>query len=196
MVPIFAGYALITWYFAALHRRRVLGVAAVVAGLIGLILLNWFHIKLGQWSKGEIYVPVMQSITYPYTVLVVAVGAFICCIPRHNGSVCSGCRYSLAGLDPSAGMLICPECGLKNATRDAYRRSGADRASFDRSDDPGNSAPRQPRPRRGGEDHHKPIVMRKVQRLPADDAPEPAEREDREREAPDQRPAEQAQHAR
>ena len=51
MVPLFVGYAMLIWYFAAMHRREVLGALAVLAGLLGLVLLNWFHIMLGRWTS-------------------------------------------------------------------------------------------------------------------------------------------------
>ena len=141
MVPLFVGYAMLIWYFAAMHRREVLGALAVLAGLLGLVLLNWFHIMLGRWTEGEIYVPVLQTVTYPYSALVVAVGVFIWAIPRRVGLACTACRYDLEGLDPMGGVIVCPECGAKNATRAAYRPSGADRTSFDADDDRSNTAP-------------------------------------------------------
>jgi len=141
LVPLFVGYALLTWYLAARYRRRLPGGIAVLGGLIGLVLLNWLHIKLGQWTDGEIFVPVLQTITYPYSVLVVVVGVFIFCIPREIPNRCVRCRYSLDGLTTIRGMLICPECGKKNPTRSAYRRSGIDRGSFITDDDRRNSKP-------------------------------------------------------
>ena len=162
LVPLFVGYALVTWYLAAKHRRRLLGGFVVLGALIGLVLLNWFHIKLGQWTHGEIFVPVLQTITYPYSILVVVVAVFIFCIPRETGDRCVKCRYSLDGLTTIRGMLICPECGKKNPTRSAYRRSGIDRGSFITDDDRRNSAP-DPSPRGPGAQNQ--------QRHPADETP-------------------------
>lgn len=181
MVPLFVGYALMIWYLAAKHRRRVRGALAVVAGFVGLVLLNWLHIKMGEWTEGEIFVPVLQTITYPYSVLVVVVGVFIVCIPREGGPLCVGCRYSLSGLAAVDGVLVCPECGAKNPTRSAFRKSGADREDFS-SDDSRRKKPR----------HTADAGVRSASR----GAPEPAGAQDQQRHAPDEPPAEQAQHAR
>ena len=194
MVPFFVGYALIVWYFVSVNRRRVLGAIAVLLGLIGLLALNYLHIKLGHWTNGEIYVPVMQSITYPYTVLVVAVGAFIWSIPRDRGDLCTRCRYSLEGLEPGGAMLICPECGFKNAGRAAYRRSGVDRHSLSGNDDRSNARARVTRHpttnNAGVREAGRPIV---VGPLAAQHPPDPAHNQDRERQPADERPAERAE---
>lgn len=187
MVPLFVGYALVIWYLAAVHRRRAIGVLAVLGGLAGLVLLNWVHIKMGEWSDGEMFVPVLQTITYPYSALVVAVGVFIVCIPRETELRCRGCRYSLSGLLAIEGVIVCPECGVKNQTRAAYRRSGADRESF-RGDDSRENIRTGP----GGFRRHSGPADRSA----ADRAPEPAGREDQQGHAADQPPAEQAEHAR
>ncbi len=177
MVPLFVGYALIVWYLAGRHRRRLPGIVAVALGLLGLIAINWFHIQVGHWTRGEIYVPVLQSITYPYTVLVAVVGVFIWSIPRDLGERCGRCGYSLEGLEPSGSSVVCPECGVKHATRAAYRRSGADRRDLSGDDDRGNT--------------HERFAGRSA----SEQAPHPAHGEDRERQAPDERPAEHAQAA-
>jgi len=201
LVPLFVGYAMLIWYFAAMHRREVLGALAVLAGLLGLVLLNWFHIMLGRWTEGEIYVPVLQTVTYPYSALVVAVGVFIWAIPRRVGLACTACRYDLEGLDPMGGVIVCPECGAKNATRAAYRPSGADRTSFDADDDRSNTAPgfeRAPSVARKGwfrEDSGAPPRVVSLRSAP-EEAPRAARDEDREGEPADERPAEQAQPAR
>ena len=184
MVPLFVGYALVIWYLAAVHRRRVIGVLAVLVGLAGLVLLNWVHIKMGEWSNGEIFVPVLQTITYPYSALVVAVGVFIVCIPRDTGLRCRGCKYCLAGLGAIGGVIVCPECGAKNQTQAAYRRSGADRQSLQGDDSRENI-------RAGPHGHRRPLG-----RSAADRAPDPAGREDQQGHTADQSPAEQAEHAR
>ena len=209
MVPLFVGYALIVWFFAGKHRRRLVGALAVVLGLLGLIALNYLHIKLGEWTNGDIFVPVMQSLTYPYTLLVVMVGGFIWAIPREQADRCARCGYSLEGLEPpvgspvgtAGGFLVCPECGFRHATRESYRRSGADREHFQGTDDRANTHPRFIEPRRRargasgfehgpehGPEQEAPIVVR-APSAPGR-PPEPAHGEDREGQPADERPPE------
>jgi hypothetical protein len=202
VVPIFVGYAMIVWYLTAKHRRRVFGALAVATGLLGLVALNWLHIMLGRWTEGEIYVPVLQTVTYPYTALVVAVGVFIWAIPNRVGEACHACSYDLDGLDPAGGVLVCPECGMKNATRGAYRPSGADRSSFDADDDRRNTAPGFERApavaakRWFREDSGPPPRVVGSPRSAPEQAPRAADQQDREGQPADERPAEQAQPAR
>lgn len=145
MVPLFVGYALIVWMLAARHRRQVGGFAAVAVGVLGLFALNVLHTKLNDWTEGGIHLPVLRSIFYPYTVLVGAVGAFIACLPRRHEIGCRWCGYSLTGLMEMGGEFVCPECGRRQTTGTAYRRSGADRADLRVSDlTPGRSAPQGP----------------------------------------------------
>lgn len=147
MIPLFVGYAMIVWVLAARYRRQLAGFAAVAAGLLGLLGLNHLHTKLGDWSEGEIYLPVLRSIMYPYTGLVAMVGVFIACIPRVSSTGCRRCGYSLYGLEELGGVLICPECGGRHPIPAVYRRSGADRDDYrgtDRVAPPGRSAADQP----------------------------------------------------
>lgn len=134
MIPIFVGYALIVWYAAARHRRRLGGFVAVGLGLLGLIALNVLHGLLNVWTNGEIHLPVLRSIMYPYTAFVFAVGGFIACLPRSSSTGCSRCGYPLAGLEGESGVVTCPECGNRHAAGRSYRRSGADRDDLRISD--------------------------------------------------------------
>jgi endogenous inhibitor of DNA gyrase (YacG/DUF329 family) len=173
--------------------------------MTGLLCLNWFHVQLGEWTKGEIYVPVLQTITYPYTALVVVVGGFIWTIPRHRGERCGTCGYSLDGLEAVGMAVTCPECGTRHAVHGSYRRSGTDRQSFETDDDLANTherfaTARTPRARSA---EASPTVVRLGPTGPVatnastpQDAPEPADREDGEGQAADQRPAERAEAAR
>ena len=205
MVPLFVGYALSVWYFAGLHRRRIAGAVSVGLGMAGLLCLNWFHVQLGEWTKCEIYVPGLQTITYPYTDLVVVVGGFIWAIPRYRGERCGTCGYSLEGLEPVRMAITCPECGTRHAMHGAYRPSGADRRRFDTDDDLANTrVPLVPgRAGSAGDESEPSIVVRLdpseagVGRAgsSAEDAPEPADGEDSERQPADERPAERAEAA-
>lgn len=163
MIPLFVGYAMIVWLLAARHRRRTGGFAAVAAGVFGLLALNALHTKLNDWTDGDIYLPVLRSITYPYTALVGAVGAFIACLPRRHEVGCRWCGYSLTGLMESDGECICPECGRRQWTGATYRRSGADRGDLRGSDlSSERSAPTDPAHHAEGEDQ---------QRQPPDERP-------------------------
>ncbi|USN99990.1 MAG: hypothetical protein H6810_04845 [Phycisphaeraceae bacterium] len=127
MIPLFVGYALVVWVAAARHRRRVGGFLAVLMGLAGLVGLNYLHGLLSDWSGGTIFLPVLRSIMYPYTALVVVIGFYIACLPRTSLVGCAHCGYSLHGLSPRYGIFFCPECGGGTPVQQAYRRSGADR---------------------------------------------------------------------
>lgn len=109
MIPFFAGLALLIWWPACVWRRQWRGVGAVVLGaalLMGIIVL---HIKIGQLTHGQIFVPVFQSIMIPYAVLVVGMAIFIVALPRnHPDGHCAACGYDIRGLAQHAGQ--CPEC--------------------------------------------------------------------------------------
>lgn len=106
----FVLYAVLVWYFAVRWRRRWESFAAVGAGLVGLIVVGYFHLRLNEWSDGQIYLPVMQVLLYPYTLLVAGVGLYIACLPTAVGPMqCVSCRYDLRGLE--RGTEHCPECG-------------------------------------------------------------------------------------
>jgi pimeloyl-ACP methyl ester carboxylesterase len=134
VIPLFVGYALIVWYAAARHRRRLGGFVAVGLGLLGLIALNVLHGLLNVWTQGEIHLPVLRSIMYPYTAFVFAVGGFIACLPRSSATGCVRCGYPLSGLEGASGAVTCPECGRRNEAGRSYRRSGADRDDLRISD--------------------------------------------------------------
>lgn len=111
----FVIYAIAVWGGAVRWRRRCRGFACVLAGLAGLVAFALFHIQLGIWTHGRIFVPVFQSILFPYIALVTAVGFYIACLPtreqvaaRAHG--CGRCGYDVTGLHAAADPR-CPECG-------------------------------------------------------------------------------------
>lgn len=139
-MPIFfVGYALLVWFFAARYRRQLQGFLAVFLGFAGLMALNWLHLKFSAWSKGEIYLPVLQSLMYPYTALVAGIGAYIWCLPRVFSRGCRRCGYDLESLLAENPACVCPECGTPQAIepRPLYRPSGTERADVAASDAPG-----------------------------------------------------------
>ena len=141
MPVFFVGYALAVWALAARWRRAPSGFISVVLGVGGLLALNFLHYKLEQWTDGTIYLPVLQSIMFPYTALVAVVGVFITCLPRVHPWMCRHCHYDLRGLEE--GARLCPECGAATsaAVARSARRSGVDRRSFRSPDVPTESSP-------------------------------------------------------
>lgn len=104
-------YAVILWYLIAQHRRTWRGFAIVAGGFLFLVLVAYFHWLLSKWTHGAVFLPTLQAVLYPYTVLVGVIGFYICCVSRrHVHGHCQKCRYDLAGLEGTE--IICPECGL------------------------------------------------------------------------------------
>ncbi|MAY75157.1 MAG: hypothetical protein CMJ31_10645 [Phycisphaerae bacterium] len=139
-MPIFfVGYALIVWALAARYRRRPAGYLAVAIGFSGLMSLNLLHIKLNDWTEGEIFLPVLQSIMYPYTAFVTGIGVYIACLPHRSNRGCAWCGYDLHGLGSLREPCRCPECGKVAPAEHSYRRSGVDRADLRSGDRPSSS---------------------------------------------------------
>jgi hypothetical protein len=148
MPLFFVGYAFAVWALAARWRRRIPGFLAVLIGTAGLMALNWLHYKLSDWTEGEIYLPVLQSIMYPYTGLVAVVGVFVACIPRIHAWQCRQCGYDLRGLSPDGKHMpgrgaVCPECGtpVAPARPVSTRPSGMDRETMRTPDIPSAPVP-------------------------------------------------------
>lgn len=111
---VFVLYAALVWYAAIRWRRSWLGLLCVLAGLAGVALIAFAHIKLNQWTHGRIYLPVLQVLLYPYGALILMIGLFILTIPRiYAGSQCRKCGYELKGLETH--VRRCPECGTVHA---------------------------------------------------------------------------------
>lgn len=111
---LFVLYAVLVWYACARWRRRLLGFVCVAAGLGGVVGVAIFHIHLNRWTGGRLYLPVLQSLLYPYGVLVTLMGVYIACLPRAMPALhCRKCQYDLAGLEEEDPR--CPECGLAAA---------------------------------------------------------------------------------
>jgi pimeloyl-ACP methyl ester carboxylesterase len=167
VIPLFVGYAMLVWVLAARHRRQIGGFFAVAAGLAGLVGLNWLHSLLNDWTGGQIYLPVLRAIMYPYTALVACVGAFIAVLPRRSLTGCYRCAYDLEGLDIVGGAITCPECGERNQMPSAYRRSGIDRDDFGVSD----RVARPGREASATRSEHEPAHDENAQRQPGDETP-------------------------
>lgn len=146
MIPFFVGYALLVWYLAVKYRRLWPGAAAVAVGTAGLVGVNWIHAHLPEWTGMNLYLPVLQSIMYPYTALVLMVGCYLCVLPRVWNRGCTDCGYDLTGLPRSVDR--CPECGgvINRAGAHVYRPSGFEREDLSASDAPRRvEPPRTPR---------------------------------------------------
>jgi len=107
-VYFFVAFAVIVWFACFRLRRkwRAVGVCALALGI--LVGVAFFHWKLNQWTNGRIYLPVMQTILYPYIVFVVGIGLYIAALPNGVAShLCEYCRYDMSGLEEP----LCPECG-------------------------------------------------------------------------------------
>lgn len=101
-------YAALTWYFAMRWRREwpsflAVGLSALFLYLAILMIEAWREHIPAEARGGMVLV-------YPYSVLVIGIGLYICVMPRRmTETECRRCRYELNGLDPVD--LKCPECG-------------------------------------------------------------------------------------
>lgn len=112
-VAAFVVYGVLVWWLAYRLRGSWRALVPPALGVLGVVLVAWFHLWLNEWSGGKIYLRVLQVILYPYGVLVGAVGFFIALIPVHHvgrrDGRCHVCGYDLRGRGP--GQVVCPECG-------------------------------------------------------------------------------------
>jgi hypothetical protein len=83
-----------------------------LAGGFGfLVLVAYAHWLLSKWTDGAVFLPTLQAVLYPYTVLVGVIGLYICCVARsRTHGACHGCQYDLSGQE--GHEVRCPECGL------------------------------------------------------------------------------------
>lgn len=109
----FPFFAVMIWFLAAHFRRRWQSFFAVAVGTALLCLIE-FLLWRAQFKYERWIVP--QQVIWlliPFTVLVLAIGLFIACLPKAppTDHHCPKCFYDLAGLDPL--NLSCPECGRR-----------------------------------------------------------------------------------
>lgn len=101
-------YAALTWYFAMRWRREWPSFLAVALSALFLFLaiqmIEAWRERIPPEARGG------MVLVYPYSVLVIGIGLYICVMPRRvSETQCRRCRYELSGLDPVD--LKCPECG-------------------------------------------------------------------------------------
>ncbi|MBX3357554.1 MAG: hypothetical protein KF745_03915 [Phycisphaeraceae bacterium] len=115
---LLAIYAVFIWFLASRWRRSWRSVAVVVAGVaaiaapVHLLSLYDKHALFGV-LRSELF----SVLLWPYAGTVLAVGLFICVLPRRvpGDGYCRVCGYDLHGLDPRG--LMCPECGAEQFYR-------------------------------------------------------------------------------
>jgi len=112
-VIFFVFYAGLVWYGALKRRREVMGFVYTMLGVLGVAVLGYVHYLLNIWSHGALCLPVLQSLLYPFGVLILAMGLFLACLPpRYSGSRCRSCGYDLRGLETDD--RVCPECATRH----------------------------------------------------------------------------------
>ncbi|MEN0020869.1 MAG: hypothetical protein AAF747_08310 [Planctomycetota bacterium] len=198
MIPFFVGVALSVWFPAYHYRRRLAGFGIVMLGLLGLAALAYFHYWASIWTNGRVSLPALQMMLYPYTLLVVAVGVGLACVPRGEpiaiGGQCGHCGYDITALPQH--VVRCPECGehlsrVAPASRQIAARQRGKWASRSVTASPKVKKKWQrpaPPPRR----FDGPIV---VVDLSPDDADNNADHEHQQRQAGNQQPADRRKSA-
>lgn len=111
---LFVIYAALFWWLSVKHRRTWTGFAWAFGGFLGLCLLGYIHYRMDIWTNHRIYLPVLQTILYPYAALVLIVSLFLASLPpKFRGIACRQCGYDLTGLEVARPR--CPECGRQHA---------------------------------------------------------------------------------
>ena len=143
MPLFFVGYTVLVWAFAIRHRRTMTVLIPLIGGIGGLMLINVAHYYISVATDGAIDLPMVQTLMYPYTLLVALGGAFLALLPRAHKLGCVKCGYDLAGLDIERSPdPRCPECGTLQPIRNRYRPSGVDPDDYNELDNPEPPAPR------------------------------------------------------
>jgi len=128
-VILFAFYAGLVWYGAIRRRREVMGFVYTLLGVLGVALLGYIHYLLNIWSNGALCLPLLQSMLYPFGILILVMGVFLACLPpKYSGTNCRGCGYDLRGLETDD--RVCPECATRHVlfhgTGEACRGCGGE----------------------------------------------------------------------
>ena len=113
---LFPVYAVLVWALAWRWRRSWLGYAAVLMGLLGVGLLGLIHRFTELVFPSMVQGPLFPLLLVTEAVMVLVVGTFIVCLPRHRiDRPCRRCHYELSGLEDE--NPTCPECGMAHAAR-------------------------------------------------------------------------------
>ncbi len=109
---LFVAYALLVWFAALRWRRRLAGLAAIVASMFVLHLVNLVH---GDVARAFGYdANIFRGLMYPYMGLVAAIGLYLFSFPRElpRGRVhCRACWFDLSDHEELTPDTPCPECG-------------------------------------------------------------------------------------
>lgn len=112
MAP-FVIYGVVVWWLAFRLRGSWRASIPPLLGLAGVMAAAWLHGRLNEWSGGQINLPALRVVLYPYGAFILIVGLYIAWLPapaigRKDGR-CHRCLYDLRG--QPAGSSKCPECG-------------------------------------------------------------------------------------
>ena len=109
---IFGLYTVMVWWIAFRHRRRWLGLVAVVVGVAGMYLVSELLARLFPTADGR-GSPMVAVLLIPYLGMLLVGGLYIVALPGPKRVMtCRGCGYDMRGLDEGSR---CPECGREDA---------------------------------------------------------------------------------
>lgn len=112
---LFPAYAFLVWYACLRWRRQLMGVAALVLGVMLIALLAQFDLTIRRALHLHDDGPLFRFMLYSEGVIVGMVGAILVLVPSHPAAVqpCRRCGYELHGLE--VANPTCPECGTAYA---------------------------------------------------------------------------------
>jgi hypothetical protein len=126
LMLLFVFYAVLVWYGAFRGRRRFVGLAVLLVGILFLLLVNRVHLEVARAYNYDEYVAVFRVLLYPYIIFVGSVSLFLVSLPIElpKGELhCKVCRYDLSDLkDEVLSGEPCPECGA--TIQEASSRGG------------------------------------------------------------------------
>jgi hypothetical protein len=109
---LFPLYAFLVWYACLRWRRQLMGVAALVVGILLILLLAQLDVAIRRALHLADNGPLFRFMLYAEGGMVGMVGALLVLLPprRNAHTPCRSCGYELLGLDDV--NPTCPECGM------------------------------------------------------------------------------------